>query len=529
MNKSGAIAAVGVLGLLATACGSSTGGGTGGAPAENATFTYGIAGDPGALDPAMAISGITNAALSVAYDYLVNRNADGKIVSGLAEKWDVKPTEVTFTLRKDITCSDGTKVTPSDVAANYTHLLDPATKSPLVGILVPPEMKAKADDAAGTVTLSTPQPFSFILETTANVFIACGQGLKDRSILARQTSGTGPYVLSDMMAGDSYTYTKREGYTWGPGGVTNNEAGMPAKVVVKVVPNEQTAANLLMSGGLTLGMFGGTDRARLEASPAITKRDIPFGNSDLLFNQAKGRPFAGLAVRRAVAQALNLDELAKVASSGKGRPPTSLVMKPGPCTGDTVAGNRPAFDAAAAGAALTEAGWQPGPDGIRVKDGQKLTLTYLYTPSMGPGAQAAAEYIAGEWKKAGVEVKLASATVGKMNETMGSGGDWDVAWVSVGVPLPSQLMGFYSGPAAPKGSNFGGVDNKEYVRLSEDAMKLTGEPACELWNKAESALVKNLDVLPVVENTMLVAGKNATAGNLGYMILPTTIRMTKGS
>ncbi|MFD2352745.1 hypothetical protein ACFSTC_30840 [Nonomuraea ferruginea] len=37
---------------------------------------------------------------------------DGGIVPGLAEKWDVKPDAVTFTLRKDVTCSDGSPVTP---------------------------------------------------------------------------------------------------------------------------------------------------------------------------------------------------------------------------------------------------------------------------------------------------------------------------------------------------------------------------------------------------------------------------------
>ncbi|SDG79420.1 peptide/nickel transport system substrate-binding protein [Sinosporangium album] len=527
MNKTGAVATLGVLGLLAAACGSSAGGG-GGAAGESATFTYAISGDPGSLDPAMAVNGATRATVNMAYDTLVNATPEGKTVSGLAEKWEVEPEAVTFTLRKDITCSDGTKLTASDVAANYNHIADPASKSPLYGVLVPTGMKAKADAAAGTVTLTMPKPYSFILENARDVFIVCGTGMKDRSILAKQTSGTGPYVLSEMMAGDSYTFTRREGYAWGANGATNKEPGQPAKVVVKVVPNEQTAANMLMSGSLNLGQFSGTDRARLEAGPAISKYVSPFVNSDLVFNQADGRLTKDFALRKALVQALNLDELAKVGSSNTGNIPTTLVMKPSPCTGDTVAGNRPAFDAAAADAALTAAGWKPGPDGIRVKDGKKLTMTYVYSNALGPGAQSAAEYIADAWKKVGVETKLNGYTATKYLEVVDTTGDWDVAWSTIGLALPSQFTGFYAGPPAPKGANFARIDNKEYVELTEKAMRLTGEPACALWNQAESSLIKNLDVLPVVEATMLIASKDATARMFGTLVMTSTIRMKEG-
>ncbi|GII90421.1 ABC transporter substrate-binding protein [Sinosporangium siamense] len=530
MNKTGAVATLGVLGMLAAACGSSpsaSGGKPGGAPAENATFTFAISADPGSLDPAMAVDGATRATVNVAYDTLVSITPDGKTVSNLAEKWDVKPTEVTFTLRKGITCSDGSPLTASEVAANFTQITDPASKSPLRGVLVPPDMKAEGDDAAGTVTLSMPKAYSFILENARDVFIVCGKGMKDRSILAKQTSGTGPYVLSDMVAGDTYNFTRREGYTWGPGGATNSEPGQPAKIVARVVTNEQTAANMLLSGQLNLGMFSGTDRARLEAHPSISKRVIPFVNADVIFHQAKGRVGADPAVRKALLQGLNLDELAQVSSSKTGQPAKVMPMQPTPCAGDNVAGNRPAFDAAAADAALTAAGWKPGPDGIRVKDGKRLTLDFIYTNSLGPGAQAAAEYVADAWKKVGVETKLNGLTAAKLWDTLDRTGTWDVVWNTIGVALPSQLVGFYSGPSAPKGANFSKVDNKEYTDLTNQAMKLTGAPACELWNKAEAALIKNADVTPVVELTMLVASKDATADLFGTLVMSHSIRMTK--
>ncbi|MER6178731.1 ABC transporter substrate-binding protein [Streptosporangium sp. NPDC001681] len=237
MRNAGA-AALGALSLFAAACGGTADSPSGG-PADGGTFSFAIGSDPGVLDPAMGVLSVTNTVLSPACDTLTRVGPDGKVIPGLAEKWDVKPDSVTFTLRKEVTCSDGSKLISADVAANVNHIVDPATKSPMYGVLVPTGMKATADDAAGTVTLSTPKPFSFILQSTSLVFIVCGKGVEDRSVLARGTSGSGPYSSPRRCPGDHYTFQSREEYAWGPDGATTKEPGLPAKVVLKVVPNSR--------------------------------------------------------------------------------------------------------------------------------------------------------------------------------------------------------------------------------------------------------------------------------------------------
>src|SRR5689334_12751999 len=70
-------------------------------------FVMAISTDVGTLDPSL---GNTSAALAVAqyaYDPLVNLDAHGTVVSGLAKEWAVNGTAVNFTLRDDVTCSDG--------------------------------------------------------------------------------------------------------------------------------------------------------------------------------------------------------------------------------------------------------------------------------------------------------------------------------------------------------------------------------------------------------------------------------------
>ncbi|MGW0595179.1 ABC transporter substrate-binding protein [Streptosporangium sp. NPDC002607] len=526
MRNTGAAAALGALSLFAAACGGPAGTQPG-KPADGGTFTLAINSDPGVLDPATTVLSVTNTLLSFAYDTLVHNGPDGKILPGLAEKWDVKPDSVTFTLRKDVTCSDGSKLTPADVAANVDHITDPATKSSIYGVIVPTGMKAEADDAAGTVRLSTPKPFSFILESTPLMFIVCGKGIKDRSVLARGTSGSGPYQLEEAVPSDHYTFKLREDYVWGPGGATTKEPGQPARVVLKVVPNQQTAANMLISGDLNGAVIYGADRTRLEALPGIGKAVQSAGNGQFFYHQGDGRPAKDPAVRKALTQAVNVKELAKIASSGTGRPITGLVNEPRPCQGDTVTGHVPAFDEAAAAAALDAAGWKAGSDGVRAKDGRKLTLRLLYTTAMGAGVQAAVEYLAAAWKKVGAEVTLNGVIETKLSESLTVTQNWDVVWLPINVTLPSQLIGFLSGPTAPKGGNFAHLANTRYEKLVTEAGLKPGEESCGLWRESESALFENADLVPVVDTTALIVAKNATFDMRAGVFWPTSIRMTE--
>ncbi|MEV6160113.1 ABC transporter substrate-binding protein [Nonomuraea sp. NPDC052129] len=528
MRKPAALVA---LALLAAACGGTAGTETGtgsgtGAPVTGGTFSFAISADPGVLDPAMGVLSVTNQVLAFAYDTLVGVGADGRIVPALAEKWQVKPDSVTFTLRKDATCSDGAKLTPSDVADNVNHIADPATKSPIYGVLVPTGMKAKADDVAGTVTLSTPEPFSFILESTQQMYIVCGKGVKDRSALAHGTSGSGPYRLTESVSGDHYTFKIRREYVWGPGGATAKD--LPETVTLKVVPNEQTAANLLVAGTLNGATFYGPDRARVAATPGVVKSELPYGNGQFFYHQGDDRPAHDPAVRKALTQAVNLKELSGIAASGTGRPATGLVLDPRPCQGDTVTGHVPANDPAAAAAALDAAGWRAGADGVRVKDGKRLTLRFVYATTRGSGVQAAAEYLGAAWKKAGVEVKLNGIIDAKLAESLNVTQDWDAIWLPIAVTLPSQLVGFLSGPAAPKGANFAHLTNSRYTSLVTQASGKPAAEGCKLWLEAESALFENADLVPVVENTVLAAGKGGTFRIMAGDLVPTSIRLTRG-
>lgn len=120
------------MSLLVAGCGNGRAGSTGGD-----AFSFAIKSDPGSLDPAQVQNTTTYTALSLAYDTLVNVGPGGRIVSGLAKKWKVRPSSVTFTLRQGVTCADGSPVTAKTVADNVADITAPATKSPAYGVVAP--------------------------------------------------------------------------------------------------------------------------------------------------------------------------------------------------------------------------------------------------------------------------------------------------------------------------------------------------------------------------------------------------------
>ncbi|MBT2506045.1 ABC transporter substrate-binding protein [Streptomyces sp. ISL-98] len=513
-----AAAAIAAIGLATTGCsGGVTGGGGSG------TVTIAIASDPGTLNP---LGTVASSALSMnrfAYDTLVHRGPKGSTVPGIAQRWSATPTSATFTLRKGVTCQDGSALTASDVAAVYNYVADPKNQSPLLGVAVPPTATAKADDARRTVTVRTKQPAPFFVEMAQLLPLTCKKGLSDPKALARASDATGAYRLKEAVAGDHFTYVKRKGYTWGPDGATGDE--MPDTVVFKVVANESTATNLLLAGEVNAAQINGTDRDRLEAAKVMSRSTrLLFG--ELIFNEGSGHPTADPAVRKALVGALDLKQIGSVATGGTGKPATNLgEIAPTPCTGDTVTGNLPAHDTARAAEALTSAGWKKTGK-TWTKDGKPLSITAPYPSTQGPRVSSAMELAAQQWTEFGVMVTTRTMDQATVVSTL-SADTWDVAWSPIGVSLPDQLTRFFDGPVPPRGTNFGRVDNPEYQRLTAEAATKPGKAGCDLWDAADAALIKRVDVVPIVTNPQTVYGKGVTFRSDGG-IVPSSLRRTSG-
>ncbi|ALG09827.1 ABC transporter substrate-binding protein [Kibdelosporangium phytohabitans] len=493
--------------------------------ADGKTFTMGIPSDPGSLDPAMTVLAVALQLDRFLYDGLIDLDASGKPIPNLAEKFEATTTTAAFTLRDGITCADGAPLTASDVAANINFVGDPANKSAMLGLSITPGTKAVADDAARTVTLTSGAPDAFLLRNAGSLPIVCGKGLADRSALAKGQHGTGMFTMTELVPNDHYTLTRRKDYAWGPGQWQREQPGLPDKVVIRVVPNNTTAANLLLSRELNAATITGQDQQRLRAQK-LFHGDFLAPMGELFFNQAPGRAGKDPAVRRALVQALDLGQIGKVLTSGNGQPAKGLVTaEPLACSADSVSGKLPAFDVAAAKAGLDAAGWLPGPDGVRVKDGKRLTLTAIYGQQLGPTMASGAELMQQSWKSVGAEVTLKAVDSPGTSQVLFGTGEWDISMAPLGFVLPSQAVPFMSGSKPPAGTNFAHIENAEFATLVKQAASMPGEAGCATWAAAESALVSRLDVVPFVHTVIPIFGSDARFDVVLGSIVPSTIRM----
>ncbi|GIF77040.1 ABC transporter substrate-binding protein [Asanoa siamensis] len=522
-------AAVGCLALALGACGGNAG--DDGAVAEQQfvdgkTFTMALGADPGSLDP--HFTSLSAAALvdRFMYDSLLYSDPNGNSVAGLAETWEGTTTSAKYVLRKGVTCANGTPLTATLVADNINFVGNPENASTRIGVWVPPGATAKGDDATGTVTVTAAAPAAFLVRTVGGLPIVCDRGMKDRNSLKQAGDGTGMFTLTEAVANDHYTFTRRKEYAWGPGDFKANQPGLPDTVILKVVTNESTAANLLMSKQANAAQIIGPDRQRLQAAKLFERQvEAPLG--ELWLNHKSGLPGSDEQVRRALVQALDLGELGKVVSSGNGKPATGLVAPGiGPCKQNTVEGNLPGHDVAAAKAALDAAGWTAGAGGARTKDGRKLAIVIALPSSLGSGMQAGVELAQKAWTEVGAEVTVKPVTDAEVGTAIVGGQlAWDAAFLPLGLPLPSGLVPYLSGPSAPQGVNFSGIDNAEYNAAVAEASAIAGTDGCEKWAAAEKAIFARVDLVPFVNSTVPTFGQGAQFEFGDGALVPQSIRM----
>lgn len=485
------------------------------------TFVKAIGADPGNLNPFKVVDLNAWEVITYAYESLVYVTPDGDFVPWLAESWEETGTEVVYTLKDGITCNDGSEFTAETAANNINYNTQAANATFYYGSQVTEAVKATADGNTLTVTSDVNDPF--LMANTGTIYMTCQPGLDDPESLADATNGTGLYFLSDVKTGDTYTFDKRDDYTWGPDDVTSETVGLPDALEIRVIGDESTTANLLLSGEINAATVLGPDRARLDAA-GLEYVGVRNSVGEMLFNEREGRVLADERVREALTLALNQEEVADVVSDGAGLEAISLVTKsPFLCVADDPAWELPAQDLDQAAELLDEAGWTLGDDGKRSKDGAPLTIKFIYdaaTPTHGP----AAELVKQNWDELGVTTELHANDGADWSEQLFTTFDWDTGFIQLAPGAPTVLSTFFGATPEEGGLNFMFVHNPEYDALAEQAKQASPEETCALWQQAEQELIERVDVYPLIDNIVPSYQSGAIFDRPNY-IPPTSIRM----
>lgn len=451
---------------------------------------------PATLDPQAASDIAARALASYAYDTPVALRK-GKIVPELASKWKVTATGAKLWIRNDARCSDGSKLGAAEVAASIGRMANPATQAPLVVTIFGAStgFSAHANRSANTVTIKLAHPYGDLLTGLTNLYVICRAGLNSPSELKTKTFGSGPYVLSEAVANDHYTYVAHKGYKWGPGGQLNSGSGWPDKVVFHVIADETTATNLFLTGGLDLTMAQGPDVARLLAAPqANVKHSAVVDIYTIYMNHLPTRVTGDVNVRRALAAGLDRSDFAKAILGPSGQAPGTMVRPDGVCYDPkAVASSHIPFSISKAQAYAEAAGYQLQ-GGKLMKNGNQLTIKVLIPNVFG---SAAGDYLVSTWGKVGINViPLVEPVAQAVGAAYTPGADWDL-FMAGGVGFsPPAVLGAFSSPAPPRGNNVGSVDNVTYNTIASKASAQVTQSVCGQWAQAERALNESADMIP---------------------------------
>ena len=157
MKKRFIVAALAIAGAMAlSGCGGSKSGGEGtksGDTTQTAAgkkiLTIQLGPDVESIDPALnsAVDGANY--ILFAFDNLLKMDKDGKVVPGLAEKYEVSDDQLTWTfhLRDGLKWSDGSALTADDFVYSWQRLVDPSVAAPYAQTVL--GMVEGYDDAIG--------------------------------------------------------------------------------------------------------------------------------------------------------------------------------------------------------------------------------------------------------------------------------------------------------------------------------------------------------------------------------------------
>ena len=332
------------------------------------------------LDPRQN-HGIVGRALA---DSLVDADPDtGEILPWLASAWEVGEDGLTytFTLREGITFSDGTAL---DAAAVKTNL-DQSAQQVVDGEgwyyqgLFDDYVGAEAtDELELVVTFSRPNP-SFLPTLATGQLAILAPSSFDLSYEQRDNGefiGSGSFVLESYTPNEGIVLARREDYAWPSGAATHEGAPSIERVTISFVDEQSVRESALQAGETDLAQNPTTQVAdQLEAE----------GNG-LIFRAQSGIPYSlvlnltdpalqDIAVRRALSRAIDRQAIFE-GVTGARQPASTSVLTPS-TTGYADVSEHLVHDLDEANRLLDEAGWTTGDDGIRVKDGRRLTFELI--------------------------------------------------------------------------------------------------------------------------------------------------------
>lgn len=337
------------------------------------------------------------------------------IPTGLADGWEISADGIEYTihLNQNVVWHDGTPFTSADVIATFDGALAENSQSVRkVTIESVLDRYEAVDDY--TVKFYAKAPSGIFLTEALGQFgilaahiwadVDPGEWPSDGGSTGTDPSrviGTGPFKFEEWKLGETVSLVKNEDY-WQQDQVPNID-----RFIFQVVADGNTVIASLQTGGADIGGIG-FDSADIIAESNPELQIVAYDTTSMNYyhqNQdaSKTELFTDVRVRQAMLYALDRTLLADMVYFGYAiqadgmQPVLSIAFNP---EGVNTIYN---YDPEMAMSLLEEAGWvDEDGDGIREKDGEKLTMDIMYSEGT-TTYPVQIPYMQDAWREVGIE------------------------------------------------------------------------------------------------------------------------------
>lgn len=387
-------------------------------PCPAATFNFAISVDSHCIDPQQVGN---NDAVNVARQTvasLTTQNVD----TGAIEPWladytqNADATEFTFTLHDGIVYADGTPIDAASVKTNYEAIqaLAKAGKSSLGGTYLKDVSAIETPDER-TVVVKFAKPNAQFLQATST--FSLGLLSPDTAAKTPEERCAGDYVGSGPFAVESYAQDQqivlKKVPGFNQGAPTNDHTGEAYldTITYQVIPEPGNRTGSLQS-------------SQIDATAGISYADQPLFDGNGFTSTTRQNPgvvyvlypnetspkLSDERVRQALVKGTNRQEIVDTVLGPNDKPATGVLASTTPFYADF--SSLLGYDPEGAKKLLDEAGWTVGADGVREKDGEKLSFLVTYWQS----PKEALELLQQQWRQIGVDLQLKFTSVAEANQ-----------------------------------------------------------------------------------------------------------------